>query len=60
MEQGLALVQAADYISQPYYSNYDDQLMIQSITRAFRNILSGEDYEADLIKLEEKRWQLFD
>lgn len=60
MDQGMALVQSADQLTSPYYLGFDDMRMISSVTRAFRNILLGEDYVEDMLKLEEQRQQLID
>ena len=59
MQQGLSIVQAADDIRQPYYASFGSS-MTKPLWRAFLNIMRGEDYEEQLIKLEEERQRIFD
>jgi ABC-type glycerol-3-phosphate transport system substrate-binding protein len=59
MQQGLTMIQAADYIRQPYYASFDSRLT-RHLSQVLRNIIRGEDYEELLIKLEEARQRWFD
>lgn len=59
MQQGLSIIQAADHIRQPYYASFDSS-MTKPIWRAFYNIMRGEDYEEQLVTLEEERQRIFD
>jgi multiple sugar transport system substrate-binding protein/raffinose/stachyose/melibiose transport system substrate-binding protein len=57
MYQALNLVQSADYIRQPYFWCFDDNLLVP-MSGIFRAIMLGRDYGGDLEKLERNR-QLF-
>lgn len=58
MRQGRALVQGADTIRPPYFQSFEAAMTVP-IVGAFRNIVRGQDYEEDLLRLEEERQKLF-
>jgi multiple sugar transport system substrate-binding protein/raffinose/stachyose/melibiose transport system substrate-binding protein len=59
MHEGLSMIQAADRVRQPYYASFGSS-MTKPLWEAFFNIMRGEDYEEQLIKLEEERQRIFD
>ena len=60
MQQGLTMIQAADHIRQPYLASFDSRLLTRHLSQVLRNIIRGEGYEEQLIKLEEARQDWFD
>jgi len=60
MIQGLTLVQQADDLRPPYYQSFEVSMaMTTPVVKAFRDIVRGEDYEANLLRLERERLNLF-